>query len=172
MSDLIEQVTSDQDPITKIAGKIPGFIGYIERQSRRAADKLLREAIGERYRELWKKVGNLQQDLASDGELEYLDDLEKSAMKMQTFIDKITGASYGYSGFFDAVKINEEELSKLYEHDLAFLDLEDGISRAIDNVEASKDSDGMPAAVSHLVNLTRDLVTAFESRGQVLLSIN
>ena len=93
-------------------------------------------------------------------------------MKMQTFIDKITVSSYGYSGFFDAVKINEEELSKLYEHDLAFLDLEDGISRAIDNVEASKDSDGMPAAVSHLVNLTRDLVTAFESRGQVLLSIN
>lgn len=172
MSDQMDQVTSDQDPLTKLAGKIPGFSGYIERQSRRAADKLLRETIGKQYRELWKRVGNAQQDLASDGELQYLDDLEKAATKIQTFIDKITGASYGYSGFFDAVKINEEELYKLYEYDQALLDLVDGISRAIDNIEASKGTDGMPAAISHLVNLSRELVTAFEGRDQVLVSVN
>ena len=35
MSDLFDKVTSDQDPFTKILGKIPGFKGYIERTSRR-----------------------------------------------------------------------------------------------------------------------------------------
>lgn len=172
MSDLFDQVTSDQDPFTKIASKIPGFSGYIERQSRRAADKLLREAIGDQYRELWKKIGNVQQDMVSQGELEHLDDMENAARKLQTFIDKVTTAAYGYAGFFDAVKINEEELAKLYEFDAALLDYVDGIGRAIDNVAASFGTDGMPAALSHLINLTRELVSAIESRDQVMVAIN
>lgn len=172
MSDLFDQVTSDQDPFTKIASKIPGFSGYIERQSRRAADKLLREAIGDQYRELWKKIGNVQQDMVSQGELEHLDDMENAARKLQTFIDKVTTAAYGYAGFFDAVKINEEELAKLYEFDAALLDYVDGIGRAIDNVAASLGTDGMPAALSHLMNLTRELVSAIESRDQVMGAIS
>ena len=42
MSDLFEKVTNAQDIFKKLASKIPGFSGYIERQNRRAADKLLR----------------------------------------------------------------------------------------------------------------------------------
>lgn len=168
MSDLYEQVTDDQDPITKIIKKIPGFGGYIDREARRAADKMLRDTIGEQFRELWKRVGNVQQDFAGQGELEHLDDLEKAAMKIQTFIDKMTGASYGYAGFFDAQKIKEDELAKIYEFDAAMLEYGDDISRAIDNVETSAGSDGLPAAVGHLVTLTRDLVTAYEGRDQIL----
>ncbi len=36
MSDLFDQVTGDQDIFKKLASKIPGFDGYIERQNRRA----------------------------------------------------------------------------------------------------------------------------------------
>jgi hypothetical protein len=164
-------VTSDQDPITKLASKIPGFKGYIERSSRRAADKLLREQIAGQFEILHSQVGVLQEDFASSGELTYLDDLEKAAMKLQTFIDKITNAAYGYSGFFDAVKINEEELAKLYEYDLALLDTGPEIERAIENINQSIDTDGLPAAVRHLVGLTRDLVVAFERRDEVLTAI-
>lgn len=171
MSDLFDQVTSDQDPFKRIASKIPGFGGYIERQNRRAADKLMREQIAARYSEVRQKVGNLQQDLASEGEISYLDDLEKAAMKLQTFIDKVENASYGYSGFFDAVKINEEELGRLYEYDAALLEGADEIERAVDNVEASFGSDGLAAAIRHLVGLTRDLVTAFGRRDEVITSI-
>ena len=172
MSDLLDQITSDQDPFTKIASKVPGFSGYIERQSRRAADKILRETIGDLFKELWKRVGNVQQDMVSQGDLSNLDDMEKAATKIQTFIDKITGASYGYAGFFDAIKINEEELSKIYEFDAAMLEYFDTISRAIDNVEASMGSDGIHAAISQMVNLTRELVSSFEGRDQVLVSMS
>lgn len=171
MSDFFDQVTSDQDPFKKIASKIPGFGGYIERQNRRAADKLMREQIADRYTELWKKVGVVQETMASSGELSYLDDMEKAAVKLQTFTDKIENAAYGYSSFFNAVKINEEELAKLYEFDAGMLDMVDGISSAIDNVESSMGSDGMPAAVRHLVGLTREIVVAFEKRDEVIVSI-
>lgn len=171
MGDMLDKITGDQDPITRIVAKIPGFSGYIERQNRRAADKMLRETIADKYKELWKRITNVQQDMVGSGEIMHLDDMEKAATKIQTFTDKIERASYGYSGFFDAVKINEEELAKLYEFDASLLDMIDGISGAIDNVEASVGSDGLPAAIRHLVNLTRDLVDTFEKRDEVLKSV-
>jgi hypothetical protein len=171
MGDLFDKVTSDQDPITRLVSKIPGFSGYIERSSRRAADKLLREQIASQFQTLHGRVGELQEDFASAGELTYLDDLEKAAMKLQTFIDKISNAAYGYSGFFDAVKINEEELARLYEYDLALFDMGEEIERAIQNITQSIDTEGLPAAVRHLVTLTRDLVVAFERRDEVVTAI-
>ena len=102
----------------------------------------------------------------------YLDDIETAATKLQTFIDKISGAAYGYSGFFDAIKINEDELAKLYEFDATLLEGADEVSRAVDNLESSIGTDGLPAAIRHLVGLTRDLVTAFENRDQVLTEIS
>lgn len=171
MSDLYDKVTAGQDPLTKLVSKIPGFKGYIARSSRRAADKILREHIVNKFSESRKRIGEIQQDMASSGELMYLDDLETAATKMQTFIDKISNAAYGYSGFFDAIKVNEEELEKIYKYDLVLLESGDEIERAVENIEASIGTDGLPAAVRHLVGLTRELVNAFEQRDEVISGI-
>ena len=168
MSDMYEEVSEDQDPIKKLASKIPGFSGYIERENRRAADKLLRESIADRYDEIWTKISALQKDLASNQSLEYLDELETAAMKVQTFKDKIRTAAYGNSGFFDAIKINEEELVRLYEFDLALLENADTVQHAVDNVQTSTGEEGLPAAISHLVTLSRELVTTFEKRSEAI----
>jgi hypothetical protein len=168
MSDLFDQVTGDQDIFKKLASKIPGFDGYIERQNRRAADKLLRETIADHFEALYKRISTLQTDFVSQGELQYVDDLEKAALKTRTFIDKIRRATYGYSGFFDAVKINEDELARVYEYDAALLDLEDQVSNAIDNVAASVGSDGLPAAIRHLTTKTQDCLDAFNQRDEIM----
>ena len=168
MSDLFDQVTGDQDIFKKLASKIPGFDGYIERQNRRAADKLLRETIADHFEALYKRISALQADFVSQGELLYIDDLERAAIKLRTFIDKIRRASYGYSGFFDAVKINEAELARVYEYDASFFDLEDEIGQAIDNVEASMGSDGLPAAIRHLTGKAQDCLDAFNRRDEVM----
>jgi len=171
MGDLYDKITEGQDPLTKLISKIPGFSGYIEKSNRRNADKLLREQIANQYTELWKRVGNLQQDFSNAGELQHLDELETAATKLQTFIDKVSNAAYGYAGFFDAIKIKEEELAKIYQFDAALLEMVDEIGRAIDNVETSVGSDGLPAAIRHLVGLTRDLVSTFERRHDVVVAI-
>jgi hypothetical protein len=168
MVDLFEQVTSQQDPFKKIASKIPGFSGYIERQNRRAADKVLRENVADRFEELYKRISSLQSDFVSQGELEYVDDLEKAALKVRTFTDRIRRASYGYSGFFDAVKINEEELTRVYQYDAAMLDLVDEVGRAIDNVEASVGTDGLPAAIRNLTSNAQVCLDVFNRRDEVM----
>jgi len=171
MNEFFDKVLSDQDPLTKIIAKIPGFDGYIERKSRRDADKLMREMMVTHFGELRTRVSDLQQEFADQGELSYLDDLEKAATKLQTFNDKMAHAAYGYSGFFDAAKINEEELLKIYQFDAGLLAIEEEIGRAIDNIQSSVGTDGLPAAIHHLVNLTRDLVTAFHRRDEIITSI-
>lgn len=168
MSDLYGKVTDDQDILRKLMSKIPGFSGYIERGNRRDADKLLRESIAQKYEQVWKKVGNIQKDLASQQELEYIDDLDGATTKMRTFIDKVRGASYGYSGFFDAVKIKEDALKRLYEYDLTLVDGADTLSAAADKVAAAVGTEEIEAPVKELVTLSRELVTAFEKRDEVI----
>jgi hypothetical protein len=137
----------------------------VERQNRRDADKLVRETVARRFNELWKRTSALQADLVSAGKIEYVDDLEKAALQLRTFIDKISTASRGYSGLFDAVKINEKELEQLYNFDLAFFDLADQVSHGLDNVEASMDDDNaLPAAIRNLTSLGRQAVDTFNRR--------
>ena len=171
MTDLFEQVTNSQDVFKKLASKIPGFSGYVERQNRRAADKLMRETIADRFQEQWARTSQLQTDMISAGMLSYVDDMERAAIQMRTFIDKIRTASYGYSGLFDAVKINEEELAKLYSFDQGFFLAAEELGRALDNVKATLgDEAGLPAAIRNVATLARQSTEAFERRSEVFTS--
>jgi len=170
MSDILGQIREDQDVFGKLLGKIPGFKGYFDREQRRAADKLLRETTAARYEEQWRRISGLQRDLISQGGLAYVDDLEGAAIKLRQFIDRVRNASYGYAGFFDAVKVNSEELEKLYQYDLWMLSLVEEIGRAIDNVEASMGTEGLPASIRHLTSLAQSSVEAFQKRSEAILS--
>ena len=153
MSDLLDRVTGDQNVFQNLLSKIPGFKGYIDKTNRRSADKILRETVANRFEEQYKRISSVQRDLISAGGLEHITQLESSALKLRQFIDRVRRASYGYAGFFDAIKINEDELAKVYQYDLALFNMADEVGRAVDNVEASIDTDGLPAAMRHLKTL-------------------
>lgn len=162
------EVSDDMDIFKKIASKIPGFKGYIESQQRRDSDKLVRDFIFDRFRELEGRVSRLQRDFISQGQIGLIDDLEASAIKMRTFADRVRTAQRGYSGLFDAVKINTEDLTKVYEYDAAMLTLVDEVGSAIDNVEASVGSDGLPAAIRNLESKTLQCIEVFDRREMVI----
>ena len=167
MDQFFEKVTSQQDPFKKVISFIPGFKGYIDRQNRRDADKLLRDTVARRFEEQWKRTSQLQSDMVSSGMIQYVDDMEKAAIRLRTFIDKITTAPRGYAGMFDAVKINEKELEAIYQFDAAFFDLADQVGRALDNVEASlADETALPAAIRNVTSLARLAVETYNRRSE------
>lgn len=174
MSDLIEKIIqkvgADMDPLKKIMNIIPGFKGYIQRQSRRDSDKLLRDTVAMRFEEQWQRISALQRDFISQGQIAYVDDLEAAAIKLRTFTDRIRRATRGYSGLFDAVKINEDELNKIYQYDAAMLELAEEVGRAVDNVEASIGTDGLAAAIRHLVSTAQDCIQVYDRRSEVVFS--
>lgn len=169
MSDILGKIREDQDVFGKLLGKIPGFTGYFDREQRRMADKLLRDTVASRYEEQWRRISALQRDLISQGHLELVDDLESAAIKIRQFIDRVRTASYGYAGFFDAIKIRSDELEKIYQYDLWMLSLVDEVSRAVDNLEASFGTDGLPAAIRHLIGLAQQSVEAYQRRSETML---
>jgi hypothetical protein len=171
MSDILEKVTGDQDFFKKILAKIPGFKGYIERGDRRLSDKILREKIADEFEVHYQRVSSLQRDLISQGELQYIDDLEASALKLRQFIDRVKTASYGYAGIFDAIKIKQDELDQVHQYDYALLTLSDEVASAVDNVETSIGTEGLEAALRHLRTVSQQCVDAFNKRSEVMQGI-
>ncbi len=168
--DPLGKVTESKDLLGKIRGFLSGFVGYVERDQRREADKLLREAVAERFEKEWGRVSAVQRQLVAEKQLEYIDDLEAAAIKLRAFIDRVKGAAYGYAGFFDHVRIGDEELAKLYEHDLGLLQGADRIEHAVDLVQEAIGSDGLAASIRNLTDLSQELVDIFDQRDQLMLS--
>jgi hypothetical protein len=170
MSDLFQKITDAKSLLEKIAGKIPGFGGYLEKETRRDADRMLRETVVNRYGEQLSRVSNLQTQLIASGGIEYVDDLQDAATRLQRFIDMVKTAAYGYSGFFDAVKVKEDELAKLYAFDNALLENVAKVSSAVDNIEAMMGGEGLPAAIRNLVTVVAECNDTYERRKEVLVS--
>ena len=168
MSDIFDKVAEDRDPIKNLITKIPGFQGYVERGDRRMSDKLLRETIANEYEAHYQRISGLQRDLISQGGLAYIDDLENAAIKLRQFIDRVRTASYGYAGLFDAIKIKEEELATIYQYDSALLEKGTTVSAAIDNVESSIGTDGLPASIRHLISVSQECIEIFDKRSNAL----
>jgi hypothetical protein len=168
MSDLFSRVVGDQDAIRKLLAKIPGFSGYFERSNRRSADKLLREYIANHYEEQWKRLSSLQVDMVNNQQIDLVDDVERAAIKLRQFIDRIRTAAYGASSFFEATKVNEGELAAVYQYDTALMASEEELVRAIDNLEASIGTDGASAAIRNVTSVAQKSVDAFNKRNEIL----
>jgi hypothetical protein len=166
------KVDADLDPFKRLVSKIPGFSGYIDRQKRRDADKLLRDALAEELEDLWNRISGLQRELINQGEIGFIDDLEAAAIQIRTLADRIKRAPRGYSGLFDAVNINEPELEKMYGYDLKMLDTVDDLERAVDNVELSIGTEGLPASIRHLNKEARECIQAYNNREEVIFEMN
>ncbi len=169
MADLFQRITGSRNLLEKIVNFIPGFKGYMDRNARRDADKLLRETVAARLELQWSRISELQRDLIGAGEIDKVDDLEAAAIKLRTLTDRVRTAAYGFAGFFDAVKVGEPELEKLYEFDASLLDHAVKIRAAVDNVASSVGSDGLPAAIRNVTTLTQEALEAFSGRSEVIL---
>ncbi len=173
MSDIEDQIyqkiTNSEDIFRKVLSKVPGFKGYVESHNRRESDKVIRDTIYRRFREMEGRVSDLQVEFINQGKIEYTDDLEKAALRLRTFADRVRTAPRGYSSLFEAVKIHEPELAKMYAYDAALLDKTDEVDRAIDNIQASVGTDGLPAAIRNLQSITKDCIKAYDRRQELLV---
>ncbi len=169
MDDFLARVMAEQDVFKKLAAYVPGFSGYVERQNRRAADKLLRETVARCFEDLWQRLSALQVDLVQGGQIELLDQIERAALQLRTFADRIKTATYGYSGVFDAVKIDVADLDRLYHFDLAFFELANEIEQTIQNLSTTLLK---PATTSqqirHLIELSAQANQIFDRRQEIL----
>jgi hypothetical protein len=171
MGDLIGKVESERGTLERLGGKLPGFRGYLVREKRRDADKLLRDAIAQRFEAQLRRLPDLQMQLVSAGRIEYVDDVERAVTRLNTFVDRVKTTPRGYAGFFDAVKINEDELEQLYQWDTQLLDEADQIALSVDALAAAIGGTGdTGAAVRDLVASSAAVNELYSKREQALLA--
>ena len=170
MGDIIGQVEGERGFLERLAGKIPGFRGYLAKEKRRDADKLLRDAMVSRFDVQWRRLPELQMQLITSGGLEYVDDVERAVMKLQTFVDRVKTTPRGYAGFFDAIKVKEDDLERLYQWDEQLLGEADKVALSIDALATAIGGTGdTGATVRDLVAASTAINELYSQREHVLL---
>jgi len=172
IGDLRRRVTEALGGLERVVASIPGYKGYKDKELRREADRLLREHIARQLDEGRRKLTELQIQLLNSGHLRLTDDLERATMKLQILLDKLKTARYGYSGFFDAVKVKEEELDALYAFDETLLKEAAKAGEAITKLaQAIKANEGIEQAIAELTAVAQGLLDTFAKREEAILAI-
>ena len=137
----------------KLGALIPGYRGYVQREGRRDTDKMLRNHMATHLQENIDVFDRLNLELLRKGRLE--DTVRVDEVKRRTLVlaDEIRYCSYGASGFFDLVQVDESLLDSLYLRDVKLKNLIDALIAMFDNVEADdqleKNLQSLDEAIAH-----------------------
>jgi hypothetical protein len=102
---------------------IPGYRGYKLREQRREADRIVRDYIYGALEHSRDDLMNCFQALNDSKASELIEPMNRLIARVDTVAEKINRASYGYSGFFDAIKVEEPELDNMLAYDTQLMDL-------------------------------------------------
>lgn len=117
----MDMYQSEKNALEKLADAIPGLKGYRDKEARRDTDKRLREYMAGRIEGVKKNLDEVKRGMVNKGQLQGLAEIDRLAQKITKVGSAIRYASYGYSGFFDQVKIQEAELDRIYQYDFALI---------------------------------------------------
>jgi len=149
LDDLTEKIQSSQSKLEELMSRVPGFAGYKQKEQRREADKLLRLYVAQQYQEQLARLNNIQYAMTSRGGVNALKSvaaLERGVTKLRLLIDRIKTASYGYAGLFDAVKVDQDALDRLYEFDQAMLQGVEKVAGALDRLDEAAQAEAPTSA--------------------------
>ena len=68
--------------------------------------------------------------------MDVLTDIDRLTAKMDRITEKVNHASYGYAGFYDIVKIKEENLDRMITFDNQLLDEVNALTASIEDLKA------------------------------------
>ena len=170
MGDIYEKVKDSRTALEKLSDFIPGWGGYQERQTRRKADQLLRQMLAEKLAGQRRQLDAAQKDLISHSRIDLVDDVGSAVTQLQTFTDRVRLASYGYSGMFDAAKVNEAELEQMYNFDLALFQYVERLDAATSRLrEAIPGGEGLVETIRIIQDICLEANSTFDQREHLVL---
>jgi hypothetical protein len=158
----------------RIAAVLPGFHGYKEKELRRESDKLIRNHIYLKLSKGKDNVRNISQRITDKRYLDVLPDIDRLVAKMDRISEKINHASYGYSGFFDIVKIKEENLDRMIAYDNQLIDNVNVLTDAIDSLKTqllNGDYSNLKDRIQGVTDKFDILEDAFDKRQEIIVGV-
>ncbi len=174
--DLRQKVEDDRGVLKRLQLLVPGFRGYRQAEDIREADSLLRLQVADKLKNARQTVENSRAALVSSNQFSALTDLAPLLSDLWRLEGEIRHAEQGYTGISPAVRINPQQLDRLYEYDYGFAQAGDQLSQTIAPLPSlAMSSGGNPGAVGSLIATARSQVNqldqAFKARVQAIEGI-
>jgi uncharacterized protein Yka (UPF0111/DUF47 family) len=117
----------------------------------------------------------IEQKLADRRYFDVLTDMDRLLAKMDRVVEKVNHASYGYSGFFDAVKVKEGNLDNMIAFDNKLIDGITALTAEVDAFKADLASGATTNLKTRVQNVTdklESLENTFDQRNEVILGVS
>ncbi len=167
----LERVQESDRPLERLMKVIPGFRGYKIKEERREADRIVRDYV---YRTLKGSRDDLMgcfQLLNNAGIQEVMEPTNQLIAKMDRVAEKVNRASYGYSGFFDSVRIDAPQLDQMITYDTQMMDVARKLADSISTFKAQLSQGKFEDARNvegELDNSITQLEAMFDKRKEVI----
>lgn len=170
----VDQAKSQYGALEKLLSRLPGVGGYMDKELRRDADFKLRQMIAENLTQPLHDLLTVQQKLLKEGGLLLLDECGTCVTRLQTLIDRVKTASYGYAGLFDAIKVREEQLDALNRFDMSLAasveKLQTGVNALTDALKSSEAKESLGTIIEQVTDLIDELTELFNKRNQAIIA--
>jgi len=169
--DYLEKVKGERGLLERIMGYIPGYHGYKEKELRRESDRLVRmEAVNRlkaaktAMRRVFANPAMVQK-LAGEDTYRY----EALNSRMDRVTQRIDRAVAGYQGVFDAVKVKEDKLDSVLQHDVSLIEKADEIKADCEKLSKMQPgNEDWSAAMDALISKVEEYDSLIDSRTEIL----
>ncbi|MDX1813320.1 MAG: hypothetical protein R3319_00855 [Candidatus Bathyarchaeia archaeon] len=158
----------------RIVAAIPGFRGYKEKELRRESDKLVRNHLHLKLSESKDDLKTVFQKLSDRRYFDVITDMDRLMAKVDRVTEKVNHASYGYAGFFNIVKVTEENLDRMIDFDNKLVDEADGLAADIDAFKAEiakGETKNVKGRVQSVTDKVETFEETFDKRAEVILGV-
>lgn len=175
ISDLFDKIQGESTGLGDLLQKVPGLDGYMERSRRREADQILRTTLASRLEDIRLRFSGVHQEISSDiiMAIDHAEPLGRVDTRFNALIGKIKDAPVGYAGLFDAVKVKEEDLARIYAFDETMLNHVDQVeANTAVLAKAARDRGDISTAIRDLNTVLQDANETFSSRDEVIQGLD
>ncbi|MBC7092226.1 MAG: hypothetical protein H5T50_10040 [Nitrososphaeria archaeon] len=165
----MDKVKGEQNLMERIISYVPGYHGYREKELRREADKIIRNYLVKELNDARMMLNDFLKEIAESNETTAFSIANRTAAVLDRLINKIEHANYGYSGFFDAVKVKEDKLEKLIEYDLNVLENAKSVKETAKNLSKQNDS---KVALEDFRKKLIELENLFDQRNNIIFEVS
>ena len=169
--DYLGKVREERSLLEKIMGYIPGYRGYKEKELRRESDRLVRMEVVNRlktaktaFRRTFANPSLVQK---LSGEDTYRFDALNSRLDRVT--QRIDRAVAGYAGMFDAIKVKEDKLDTVIQHDLSLIEKAESMKADVEKtVSIDPGTEEWRTAMDALISRVEELDRLVDERSTIL----
>ncbi len=152
--------------LERLARRLPGFRGYLEKDHRRDSDALVRRAVADRLQQAKGPLDEYASTLVEARQIDALGFVERVRGKIDLLIARAHSPLHGQCGVFDLPRVKEESANRVYACDLRLAAEVDQLESSVDEL-SGPDNDDL-AVLTEMIGQLDALDQAWDEREALL----